>query len=258
MKILYLLVALVFILTVTVVFGFNKSASFFPDFNFNKVNVQSEPEANSLLLPDLKAEPPAQLFIDAENGGRVMRFSTTFGNVGDGPFEALSNHQPEAGITRASQVIYASEGERIERLIGEFVFHTDHEHWHIENYVIFELWNVSEDWQRTDLVASTEKMSFCIWDELEYDLELKAAVAERVYQGCDNEVQGLSVGWSDTYAATVHGQELDIARVANGNYLVRTIINPDRAIWETNYENNTSELRLSITGDTIEILEVRL
>lgn len=208
-------------------------------------------EQDHLLLPDLQPEIPREIFIESTSAARILRFSTTFNNVGEGPFEAIRSEPSENTTILASQVINTRDGGREERLIGEFVFHPDHEHWHIEDYVAFELWSLDDNGEPSELLASTGKMSFCIWDEESFDLNLPNASQNQVYIGCNNDVQGISVGWSDTYAARIEGQELDISDISDGEYLVRTTLNPDRNILEKSYDNNTSELILEIAGSTL-------
>ncbi len=187
--------------------------------------------------------------IQADQPG--VRFTTTFVNQGKGPLEVLGKSDLEKNITKASQRILKTDGTFEERQLGEFVFHPGHEHWHIENYSLFEFWSVKEEGQRDKLLATTNKMSFCLWDEEAFDLNLGNAAQSQKYVSCNNEIQGVSVGWSDTYQASVEGQQLDISLVTDGSYLLRFVINPDRKILEADYSNNEVLLPIKIKGDNL-------
>lgn len=206
-----------------------------------------------LLLPDIVVLPPRELFLDRKNNQRVIRFSTTFANVGEGALELVRQGQTSDGTLPVSQRIYAQDESVVEREVGEFVFHSDHDHWHTQDYVVFELWSVTQEGERDQLLATTDKLSFCIWDEDAYDLELTGASQTSIYLGCNNDTQGLSVGWSDTYASNIPGQELDVTEVPipDGQYLVRTVVNPQRFILESEFANNESFLIIQIEGNTI-------
>lgn len=206
-----------------------------------------------LLLPDLKLSPPGQLYITTSEGIRKIRFSTTFINQGNGPIEVMGRTDLEKNKTGATQRISKKDGSLVDREIGEFVFHPGHEHWHIENYALFELWNLKGNGERDRLLATTNKMSFCLWDENPYDLSLENASQVQKYVNCNNEIQGVSVGWSDTYDASVEGQELDITSIDDGSYLIRSLINPDRKIMESDYDNNEVFLRIRISGNVLTI-----
>lgn len=209
--------------------------------------------SQSLLLPDLKLSPPEQLYIESTKDGRFIRFNTTFINQGKGPLEVVGQFNQESQKTRARQKIYKIDGTIQEEELGEFIFHPGHEHWHIEKYALFELWGIKENGDPDKLIATTEKMSFCLWDEKSYDLTLENASQIQRYTGCNNETQGVSVGWSDTYEATIEGQVLDIRSLPDGHYLVRSIINPDKKIQESEYSNNEVKLPIKISGDTMSV-----
>jgi hypothetical protein len=231
------------------------TGSYIAGFENNSENTEADQEKTDLLLPDLVAIPPEELFIEVAPGVRNIRFSTTFANIGEGPLELRSEHDHEKLTTLATQNISTVENGRIEEVVGEFVFHPDHDHWHIENYIQFTLIKQTPKGVPDEIVAQTDKMSFCIWDEASYDNSLENFSPVQQYVGCENEIQGISVGWSDTYRASVEGQEMDIREVEDGEYTFRMQINPDRNIRESDYTNNIVELKVEIEGNSIRIVE---
>ena len=104
-------------------------------------------------------------------------------------------------------------------------------------------------------MATTGKMSFCIWDEHTYDLNLPEAAKSRFYtSACSRNTQGMSVGWGDTYLARVEGQVIDITNVPDGQYILWFEINPERKILETDYMNNADWLKIEIKGNKLTVL----
>lgn len=211
-----------------------------------------KPQEN-LLLPDLKLNPPQQLFIEESEKGKIIHFSTGFINQGKGPLEIEGKPDEAAGRTKAVQKILKKDGTSESRTLGEFILHPEHDHWHIEKYSLFELWSLKGNREKDKLLATTEKLSFCLWDEYEYDLKLENAPRERKYLGvCNNEIQGISVGWSDVYEADIAGQEVDISKIPDGSYMIRSVINLDKKIMESNYDNNEATVFVKIEGADIE------
>lgn len=189
----------------------------------------------------------------SESGKKEIRFTTTFINQGKGPLEVLGKTDLGKNKTKASQRILKTDGTFKEKELGEFIFHPGHEHWHIEKYSLFEIWSVKEKGEKDKMLATTNKMSFCLWDEEAFNLNLENASTVQKYVGCNNETQGVSVGWSDTYQASVEGQQLNISSLSDGSYLLRFVINPDKKILEGNYSNNEILLNIKIDANSLTI-----
>ena len=214
--------------------------------------LESSSEERQLLLPDMVPTAPLQIYITTLGGRKELHFSTTFYNQGKGALEIIGHTDKEKEITYASQYIFEDEGPGIYKDIGNFVYHPGHSHWHVNNYVFYQLWTVGSDGKPDERLISTDKMSFCIWDEFSKDLSLENAPKSRVFtRTCYRETQGMSVGWADTYSATVEGQEVDITEIPDGTYIFRTVINPDRKIEEENYDNDQTDITIEIKGNRL-------
>jgi hypothetical protein len=212
---------------------------------------QKEKETKKLLLPDMVATKPLTLLIRSEGGKKKLRFSTTFYNKGIGPLEIIGHNDPKTGKTYASQYIYEEDGGGVFKDIGSFVYHPTHSHWHVDQYVFYELWSV-KDGHEDERLITTEKMSFCIWDQNQHDLSLDKASKVRVYtHTCQRNTQGMSVGWSDTYSAGIEGQDVDVTGIPDGVYVFKTIINPDRKMEEMDYDNNKNIEIIEIKGNIV-------
>ena len=217
--------------------------------NENIADPRADPDA---LLPDLKVAPPDELEITIENGQRTLRFSTIAINDGIGSLEVIGNSNAEKRITQASQVLHKKDGSVTDRKIGAFIFHPDHKHWHIENFTEFQLWSVNRQNEPEELIATTDKMSFCLWDEMHHNADIENSPEERQFPAvCDSDTQGISPGWSDKYGSSLPGQALSIEGIPDGTYFIRSTINPDRKIVESNYANNSTETLIELNGSSV-------
>lgn len=205
-----------------------------------------------LLLPDMVALDPREIVVSGANESKRLRFSTTFANKGKGALELIGHGEGDKNYV--AQYIKEKNGPGEYRQVGSFVLHPTHNHWHVEDYVKYELWSVENGIEK-DLFAETDKMSFCIWDEDKLDPDLENASPRQVYTfDCGKKFQGMSVGWSDTYAAKVDGQEMNISNIADGQYVFKSMINPDKRIIESDYENNESKVMIEIVGNRVKRL----
>jgi hypothetical protein len=174
-------------------------------------------------------------------------------NAGEGPLELEGT---VAGNTvTATQRVYASDGTVGERVAGTFVFHSQHTHWHFVDFTVFEIWTVREDGELGDLVATTGKATFCAVDEIRMDSPEGERASEPAYLACDEDVQGISAGWTDTYGAEISGQELDISALPDGKYAVRSTVDPAGRLQESDETNNSVVEYVQITGTQIEFRE---
>lgn len=209
-------------------------------------------ENENLLPPDIVPIQPVELSIRNEKGKKVLRFSTTFYNQGKGALEFLGHTDRATNITYATQYVYEKDGAGEYRDIGEFVYHPAHSHWHVDKYVIYQLWSVTGENKTDKIIKSSDKMSFCILDERVYDLSMAGAPKTRVYSAaCSGRQQGMSVGWKDTYKASFEGQSIDLEGVPDGKYIFRAMINPDKKILETNYDNDVIDTLIEIKGASV-------
>lgn len=214
-----------------------------------------QPERTDLLFPDLAIQPPVQLYIAGNANAKKLRFNTTFINLGPGALEVLGHNDPENELTHAAQYIYALGAPGEYRDIGSFELHPTHNHWHLTNHVVYQLWSIDETGGRDENLADTGKMSFCLWDEHPNDLTIENSPQTRFYGfTCNRNTQGMSVGWADTYSPRVDGQELEITEIPDGEYILYFEVNPDKKIYEVGYDNNWGELTIKIEGFRVSVL----
>lgn len=213
------------------------------------------------LLPDLLPLPPRDLKVERVEDGRVLLyFSTTYYNQGRGTME-LRADPATAGI-RADierdvlQRMYKADGTYREKVVGNFLWHQEHLHYHYTDFITYDLEPVDAP-QTEDLSGNLVKSTFCLRDISRVFLDLASSSPEATYKICGKELQGVSVGWGDTYYWNYPDQALDITSLGSGTYRLTFIANPEQRLEEVRYDNNIASaiFRLDMEALTIEVLE---
>jgi hypothetical protein len=141
--------------------------------------------------------------------------------------------------------------------VGSFSFHPPHNHWHFEDFAVYELYEVTGDGGFGNLVRSTEKVTFCIIDTGLVDASLEHATGP-TYNSCGpSATQGLSVGWGDTYTWNLVGQSIDVTGVPNGVYWLVSTADPDNLIDEgggARETNNSAAVKIRLRGNGVRVL----
>ena len=109
-----------------------------------------------------------------------------------------------------------------------------HGHYHFNGYASYRL-------LRGDgtVVGTGRKQSFCLAD----NLHLSGSTYDPQYH-CN--YQGITAGWADEYIASLDCQWLDVTNVPAGTYYLEVTVNPGRALFESNYGNNTARVPVTI------------
>ena len=220
---------------------------------------EPEPEIPATeYLPDLRTLPMTELRLQLLPGGwRFIRLANTIWNSGQGPLELIGEFNADTNQTRVHQQIYTSTDSQRRILVGEFVWHPTHDHWHMGQFTLYELWALNPDLSLGSIVASSDKLSYCAMDTDVVDWDHLRFIPRRGYAGCGRQVQGLSVGWGDTYSSWLDGQALDVTGLPNGFYALTSKVNPNAAILEEDYANNTARVYLAILGDNLIVVTLR-
>jgi hypothetical protein len=202
--------------------------------------------------PDLRTAPAQDLLLDVEQIGdqphHVLRFSTEIWNMGEGPLELRGDSS--SGITLVSQRIHRQGGAFSDFLVGQFVFHEAHGHWHFEGFALHELWTRASfdawlasrrtegrpEWQGSKTTGQGE--SFCLRDSWPSPRYTGPLAAPRFFE-C-GESQGISVGWADVYTRDMPDQWVDIglSQLPNGDYVLRLVADPWDRIHESRERAN--------------------
>lgn len=216
-----------------------------------------------LLLPDLQTLPPQDLLLLVGGSGERMlvRFSNSVANLGQGAAELHGEYNQSLNIVQISQNVTTADEEFITREVGEFSFHREHDHWHWDDFALYEVWLASLDGVLLEQIASSGKVGYCLRDDDPLPGGAptgRGAAVRGVYLGCGWRRQGISVGWMDTYSLHTPGQFVDISGAADGLYALRSTVDPDNRLLELDESNNTAILfftlmrnKLRVIGDSI-------
>ena len=201
------------------------------------------------LRPNLQPLPAGNVELV---GGITLLFSTTSWNSGTGPLELRAGETGSAG-QNVYQRVYLSDGGFYDTLAGTFVWHPLHNHFHFEDYALYTL-------QPFDApggsARTSSKTTFCVMDTTPVNLGLPGAPGGPVYSTCGNTIQGMSVGWGDTYGSFLAGQSIDFTGNPSGDYKLSIEIDPKKRIIEASETDNIScvLLRINVSHSTATVL----
>lgn len=216
---------------------------------------QSELQLDDLAamhLPDLRTLPLFDLHVRLLPGGqRSLRLANTIWNSGRGPLELTGEFNAANNTTRVQQHVYTTDGKERQILVGEFVWHPTHDHWHFAEFTLYQLWTLEADHSLGRVVASSDKLSYCVVDTDVVDPSRPGFSHRRRYASCNQRYQGLSVGWGDTYKSYLDGQSLDLTGLPDGFYALTSEVNPNGLILEEDYTNNSTRTYLALQGDRL-------
>ena len=215
--------------------------------------------AQTALTPNLKPLPASNFSLITQIDGTVdLRFATTSWNNGTGALqlEAGSVETPP-GATDLKQKVYQrifnNNGTSSLFFAGWFEWHQGHNHFHFDGYADYVLQPVDAP---GGSARTGQKTTFCVMDTTKVDGSLPGAPTSAGYSSCGNQIQGMSVGWGDTYGSHLPGQEIDFTDNADGIYSLKIIIDPVSHIVESDNNDNESCVLLDIRKpSTVRVLD---
>ena len=230
------------------------------------------------LLPDLRVERPDELYVSQKRRETRLRVSNTISNRGAGPLEMTGNDAPCAypgptpGRTTVQRIFEDDAADA--GSLGYFIrsddqgysdipagcwrYHPSHDHWHFDNFARYTLF--SERSGRP--VGTSRKVSFCVIDTGRPYRTLPGSPTEAHYPQdgahprfptcSETSTDGLSIGWEDTYGASLPGQAIEITGLRRGRYCLRIEADPptatssDGVLAESNPYNNARTVRMRL------------
>ncbi|HEY1077769.1 MAG TPA: PPC domain-containing protein [Fontimonas sp.] len=221
--------------------------------------------------------PPA---LGGGGARRCLRFTSGPINLGPGIYDmrfslledaiaGTAYLNPQEALSRTVvgpklQAVHYSDGS--EELIpaGTYSFHPIHFHFHDDYVLSFELYAVTDaDHGGMVQAGLGTKSGFCPADQLfgnwaVFNQGYETPGGDTPLDNCSspiNGVLGLSVGWGDVYRWQRPGMYVEFADQPNGRYVVRSLVDAQDRVIETNNGDNVSYAYIDVQGDTIEILE---
>jgi hypothetical protein len=206
------------------------------------------------LRPNLQPFPAFDLRLgnNTSTGGREIRFSTRSWNKGLGPLELVAGDVISSG-QNVYQRVYNSDGTHQDYFAGTFVYHPAHNHFHFNDYALYLIEPINAPGGSSKVGSKT---TFCVMDTNKIDGSLPGAPVQAHYATCGTTVQGMSVGWADTYGYVLEGQAVDITGNPTGDYCLSIQIDPKGRLLETNEADNiaSSLLRVDVERGTVTVL----
>jgi Lysyl oxidase len=224
-------------------------------------------------LPDLIALPPSGVFIGPPNQSydpldprtpmqNDLKFTVDIPNAGQWAvdIQAIKPGPEPLSLEGEQCVAWVNRWVCSQReSVGPLVWHQQHLHWHFNNFALYELRRLNPDrtpdMSEQGLVSNGSKASFCLEDTLNYSNQ-PITDSPPSYETCTATRQGISPGWLDEYDNTLPGQELPIIGVPDGDYALVITVNPDRTLFESNYNDNTAYaiVRIEQQGTVAEVV----
>ena len=215
------------------------------------------------LLPDLSdIIPTGKMSVIQDSNGKEFQYTHDTFNGGPGPLVIQPVYNPASGTYQGTQYIYSrnSSGtwtvtQQIP-IAGAFIFDSDHGHFHFP-FTTYGLYTVAANGGIGAPVALSGKISFCINDSFIYDPSLPNAGQMGNLGSCSDPttLRGLNIGAVDEYDQTDPGQLISLTGVPDGTYWLRAIVDPDNFFTEQDKTNNETDVELTISGTTIQILQ---
>ena len=206
------------------------------------------------LRPNLQPFPAFDISLSTNlsTGGKQLMFSTRSWNKGPGPLELVAGEIVSGG-QNVYQRVYSSDGTFQDYFAGTFVWHPAHNHFHFGNYALYYLEPINAN---GGTPKSGNKTTFCVMDTNLISTSLPGAPATAHYSTCGNTIQGMSVGWADTYSSFLEGQSVDITGNPSGDYCLTIQIDPKGRLLETDESDNTvsSLLRIDVEQGRVTVL----
>lgn len=204
----------------------------------------------------------------AEQGARrCLRFDQGPGNRGDGPFE-LRYVMTRPGDPQLRQRIYRSDGSYRDHVADSWEFHPTHAHFHYKNFMSSRLWAADADGHRLSNtpVRTGRKNGFCLIDVDNIDFGSKGDAAKTYnFPRCNaptdvdasgaHMTNGVSVGWADIYPWFLADQYIEISGLADGHYLLESLVDPNDTILETDETDNSATTLIRLSGNHAEIVD---
>jgi hypothetical protein len=192
--------------------------------------------------------------VSTASGTSTLRFATTSWNNGSGPLELVPGEvETGTGKQKVFQRIRLSDGSSVLNYAGSFTFHAEHDHIHFDDYALYTLQPVNAPGGSERTGAKT---TFCVMDTTPVNTSLPGAPSQATYTTCNKVLQGMSIGWGDTYGAHLAGQEIDFTDNADGIYQLKIEVDPKKLIVEGSDNDNVSCVLLSIKKpSTVTVLD---
>ena len=222
------------------------------------------PSAGSIAYPDLQVlMPVGEIYIKSSGTTRMLEFTHTTWDAGEGPWELRPTYNEATGISQGYQALYTmpNPGEwkfaYTVPVVGPMLWHPPSDY----NFPLDKFWLYNSNGPSGgpgSVVATSPKVDFCMTSDTKVG-GVPNTPSFNVYYVSDCEKPegklGLGVGWGDTYSAYDGGEGIEVSSLPNGIYWLRGEVDPDHYFQESSSSNNITDTKLQIEGNTVRVLE---
>ncbi len=206
------------------------------------------------LLPDLVPLPPSDVFVEVRGEIPHLVFTTTYWNRGPGNLELVADPATahvQGDIDRdVFQRIYRIDGDYRDHLVGTFRWHQEHQHYHFDDFVDYILEPAGDDPDHLRIEPRIQdKVTYCVRDVDPVTLSGITGGGNPVYRICGRNLQGISVGWGDSYYYSYAGQIISLYALPSGLYRLTYHVNPRGMLQEADLTNNRVSAILEYDAD---------
>ena len=201
------------------------------------------------LLPDLIVNPDTlhqHFFVKNIIPGRIhIRLSNSTPNIGDGELRVVEG-SIVGNVQTIFQAIKQADGSPARlREAGQFLFHGTHNHFHVDDWAQYRIREVLPGDGVGAILFEGVKTSFCLVDSTTY-AGFGGTPDERAFTTCNDNEQGISVGWEDLYSWSLPDQWIDITGLTPGEYWLESEVDPEDHFLEADETNNVAWIKLVI------------
>jgi len=216
----------------------------------------------SPLLPDLAMGPIRDVAVGTtDTSQQRLRFGAIIVNIGAGPF-LLRGRRSWLGSNDWAIEQWFEEpggGYSSRATAADLVYGGDsHDHWHVKFVEAHQIETLDGE-----VLGQLVKEGFCFFDTDPYATSLAGAPARAHWgaRGCatsfDTGIRmGLSVGWSDDYPWHLLNERIDVTDVADGQYRIRQIADPNDEFEESDETNNETWVEIELRSTPEGLREV--
>ncbi len=214
--------------------------------------------AADALLPDLRMDEPRDPRINVDQTGRhLLKFGTAIWNIGEGRLQ-IRLVEERLGLQYAYQDLLDASGNVVEsQLVGDMLWHPEHDHYHMKDVILYELRSGSPDGL---VVASSGKISICFMDFKHIPGWPQTAAPNYKFDECYGTVYGITPGWMDEYPSFLPYQWIDVTGVRDGQYYLVQSVDIQQTLREVDDEdesNNTNWVKVELSNDARNVRVIR-
>jgi hypothetical protein len=191
---------------------------------------------------------------------RCLRYSFGLGNAGAGPFDVRWTADQLSDHHEVHQCLARADSTPTAHAAGSGSYHQTHAHWHYNDIVWHQLYRVGpgnelvEAGKGKKIGYSPADQGIVGWEAFSQDRPGTSASAGNCVAGSNRRL-GLSRGWGDAYRYQRAGNYVDFGIGGDGDYVVRTIVDPLGNLRESDVTDNAFYTHIRVAGDEVQVLE---